>query len=184
MFLTITFEQRLLRNVSKDDSFPSTTPVNYYSSLAWHLFLTRLFTISQLCALKLRLTAGVWATTINAKEGTKMRSLFIAHNLSLTPYYNVKSVIIRLLSLHPLSKCRQLQDVLSEIRWFEIVGGHPFLVTHLKWDNHEVVASRYALYRLLLSSRYTWRAKNKKRFLSLTFFSRNKYLSLSEISMQ
>ena len=33
VFLTITFEKGLLRNVSQDDSIPVTTPVNYYTSL-------------------------------------------------------------------------------------------------------------------------------------------------------
>jgi len=50
IFLTITFEPGLLRNVSQDDSLPFTTPVNYYSSLAWHHFLhTSYGNLSTLC---------------------------------------------------------------------------------------------------------------------------------------
>jgi len=50
IFLTITFEKGLLRNVSQDDSIPLTTPVNYYSSLAWHHFLhTSYYNLSNLC---------------------------------------------------------------------------------------------------------------------------------------
>jgi len=52
IFLTITFETGLLRIVSQDDSIPFTTPVNHYSSLAWHHFLhTSYYNLSTLIPL-------------------------------------------------------------------------------------------------------------------------------------
>ena len=42
IFLTFSFETGLCRNVSQDNNIPFATPVNYYSRLVWHHFLTHL----------------------------------------------------------------------------------------------------------------------------------------------